>query len=396
MVRFPLKRSLVVLTACLLLVGVLTPMATFARATAPSHQRSSAIRHQEQVCKRFGVPLAPGPCPGGLPKEFKVFPRVGSTTDSVFTPAGPGLVLDGGGLDVDEEFVWMRSTLSADKTRRLGDVVVLTAEGNSGLDSEIYNAAPFNSVQTINLPPPSTQDDLKKAASIIDKVEAVFFDGGNQANYTAWAGSPLMAAVQRVYERGGVVGGTSAGLAILGQYVFDSSNGSVSSDEALANPYSPLVTFTRNMLRFPPLTGWITDTHFDTRNRFGRLTVFMARQIADGAVSGSPPQIYGVGVDESDAVVVDKRGKANLLQSSSNPGAAYFLVGGPATQVEAGEPLIYPNIKVTRLDDPGQYYKLTKRCGTGPTYTISVDARQTNPFGNVDPYSAPGDAGTCS
>ena len=172
MVRFPFKRSLVVLAACLLLVGVLTPMATFTRAATPSHPPRSAITHQEQVCKRFALPLAPGPCPEGLPKEIKVFPRLGSAKDSVFTPAGPGLVLDGGGLDVDAEFVWMRSTLSADQTHRLGDVVVLTAEDNSGLDSDIYKLAPFNSVQTISLPPPSTQDDLRQAASIIVKGSA--------------------------------------------------------------------------------------------------------------------------------------------------------------------------------------------------------------------------------
>jgi len=295
---------------------------------------------------------------------------------------------------VDKAFVWMRSTLSTDKTSRLGDVVVLTAEGDSDLASQIYNAAPFNSVQTINLPSP-TQRDLRQAASIVEKAEAVFFDGGHQAAYVAWAGSPLMAAVQHVYDRGGVVGGSSAGLAILGQYVYSAIKGSVHSKEALANPFSSLLTFTHNMLKFPPLAGWITDTHFDTRSRFGRLTSFMARQIADGTVSGTTPQVHGVGIDEDDAVVVDKTGKAKLLQSPSGTGAAYFLVGGPASQVKAGEPLIYPNLKVTRLDSFQEYYDLTKRCGTGPTYTVSVDARGSNPFGAVDPYSARGAAGSC-
>jgi cyanophycinase len=365
MVPFPFKRSLVGLAACLLLGGGLTSTATSAGAAV-------------------------------LPGRIEVSPRLGSATDSVFTPAGPALVLDGGELEVDAEFAWMRSALSADKTSRLGDVVVLTAEGNSGLDSDIYKVAPFNSVQTINLPPPSTRGDLVQAASIIDKAEAVFFDGGSQHAYVKWAGSPLMAAVQRVYRRGGVVGGSSAGLAILGQYVFDSSHHTVASSEALANPYSPKVTFTRNMLHFPPLAGWITDTHFAERNRFGRLTAFMARQIADDAVSDDPPEIYGVGIDEVAAVVVDKTGKARLLQSPAHRGAAYFLVGGPATQVEAGKPLIYPDIHVTRLDAPGQYYDLTERCGTGPEYTLSVDARRADPFGGVNPYSARGVAGTCS
>ena len=299
---------------------------------------------------------------------------------------------------MDGEFVWMRSTLSRkNKTRRLGDVVVLTAQ-TADFDYDpghIYRVAPFNSAQLISLPRPSTPADLHRAALIIGKAEAVLFDGGSQARYTAWADSPLMAAVQHVYRRGGVVGGTSAGLEILGQYFFNSSKRTVGSAEALANPYSPRVTFTRNMLKLPPLTGWITDAHFDTRNRFGRLTVFMARQIADGAVPCARRKIYGVGVDEENAVVVDKTGKAKVLFSSSNRGAGYFLVGGPATQVKPGRPLIYRNLKVTRIDSPRQYYDLGKRCGMGPTYTVSVDGSKKNPFGSVNPYSAHGIAGTC-
>ena len=298
---------------------------------------------------------------------------------------------------MDGEFVWMRSTLSPNKTRRLGDVVVLTAQ-SADFDYDphhIYGVAPFNSVQLISLPRPSTRADLRRAALIIGKAEAVLFDGGSQARYAAWAGSPLMAAVRHVYRRGGVVGGTSAGLAILGQYFFNSSKGTIVSTKALANPYSPGVTFTRNMLKFPPLAGWITDTHFDTRNRFGRLTVFMARQIADGAVPYGRRKIYGVGVGEENAVVVDKAGKAKLLFSSSHSGAAYFIVGGPATQVKPRRPLIYRNLKVTRIDSSWQYYDLRKRCGTGPTYTVSVDGSKKKPFGPVNPYSTHGIAGTC-
>ena len=298
---------------------------------------------------------------------------------------------------MDGEFVWMRSTLSPNKTKRLGDVVELSADsGDFDYDpGHIYRVAPFNSVQAISLPRRSTRADLRRAALIIDKAEAVLFDGGSQARYTAWAGSPLMAAVQHVYRRGGVVGGTSAGLAILGQYVFNSSKGTVGPAEALANPYSPGVTFTRNMLEFPPLAGWITDTHFDTRNRFGRLTVFMARQIADGAVPYGRRKIYGVGVDVENAVVVDKTGEAKLLFSPSHSGAAYFIVGGPATQLKPGRPLIYRNLKVTRIDSSWQYYDLGKQCGTGPTYTVSVDGSKKKPFGPVNPYSAHGIAGTC-
>lgn len=320
-----------------------------------------------------------------------VYPRVGASSDSTFTLEGPGLVLAGGGSDVDAEFVWMRSTLSS-AGGRLGDVVVLRASGTNAYDAYIYGLAQFGSVQTLLLPPPSTLADLLLAASIVDRAEAVFFAGGDQSRYAAWAGSELMAAVQRVYGRGGVVGGTSAGLAMLGQYAYDARAGSVTSAEALANPYAPSVTFTRNALGFSPLAGAITDSHFRPRDRFGRLTAFMARQVADGATSS----VLGIGVDEATAVVVDKTGRGTLLRQGASTGAAYFVTGAAATQCASGQPLVYPGLSVVRLDaTSGQYYDLTRRCGTGPKYALAVDARLADPYSGTNPYTAAGAAGVC-
>lgn len=318
-----------------------------------------------------------------------VFPRVGSASDSVGTLQGPGLVLMGGGTDVDSAFTWMRGTLAAG-AGRFGDVVVLRASGSNAYDSYLYALAPFNSVQTVLLPPPSTLADLQLAAALVDQAEAVWFAGGDQSRYAAWSGTALMDAVQRAYGRGGVVGGTSAGLAMLGQFAFDARVGSVTSSEALANPYRADVTFTRGALRFPPLDGVITDSHFGPRDRFGRLTAFMARQVADGAASA----VLGVGVDEATAVLVDATGRATLVRQGGS-GKAYFVSGGAASQCAPGQPLVYPSLTVTRLDAPGQFFDFTRRCGTGPRYALNVDARQADPFGGTDPYAAAGAPGTC-
>jgi cyanophycinase len=325
--------------------------------------------------------------PDAGPVTATVFPRVGAASDSQLTPNGPGLILGGGGTDVDAEFVWMRQQLSTDASTRLGDVVVLRASGADGYTQYIYDLAPFNSVQTVLLPPPSTLADLRLAAGLVDRAEAVFFAGGDQSRYAAWAGTELMAAVQRVYNRGGVVGGTSAGLAMLGEYVYDARTGSATSAEALANPYAASISFTRGALSFPFLAGAITDSHFRPRDRFGRLAAFMARQQA--------ASILGIGVDEQTAVVVDKTGRATLLRQGASTGAAYFVAGGMATQLQAGQPLVYPGLTVLRLDAAGQYYDLVRRCGTGRSYAVSVDARQPDPYGGVNPYTAAGVTGTC-
>ena len=328
-----------------------------------------------------GEPVDAGPI------TLTLFPRVGSAADSQPTLNGPGLILGGGGTDVDAEWAWARQQLGTEATSRQGDVVVLRASGADGYTQYIYDQAPFASVQTILLTPPSTLADLRLAASLVDKAELVFFAGGDQSRYAAWAGSELMAAVNRVYARGGVVGGTSAGLAMLGEYAYDARTGSATSAEALADPYASSISFTRGALTLPLLAGVITDSHFRPRDRFGRLTAFMARQMTT--------PILGIGVDEATTVVIDKTGRATLLRQGTSQGAAYFLAGGAATQVSAGQPLVYPNLTVVRLDASTQYYDVPKRCGTGRQYALSVDARQPDPYGGTNPYTATGVTGTC-
>lgn len=67
-------------------------------------------------------------------------------------------------------------------------------------------------------------------------------------------------------------------MAILGEAYFDALQGSVTSSEALSNPYDPLVSIGRNdFLRVPFLKRVITDTHFDNPDRRGRHFTFLAR-----------------------------------------------------------------------------------------------------------------------
>ena len=152
--------------------------------------------------------------PPDAPLTLTVFPRVGSPDDDTASPHGPGSILMGGGVDVDAAFIWMHSAITAAPSGRGGDVVILRATGTNAYDAYIYGLAAFNSVQTLLIPPQAGPADLAFAAGIVSRAEAVFFAGGNQASYVAWNGSPLMAEVQHTYERGGVVGGTSAGYCL--------------------------------------------------------------------------------------------------------------------------------------------------------------------------------------
>jgi len=58
------------------------------------------------------------------------------------------------------------------------------------------------------------------------------------------------------------MGGTSAGLAVLGQYMFSALNDTVQSKETLRNPFDRRATIGHDFLKLPHLEGKITDSHF--------------------------------------------------------------------------------------------------------------------------------------
>lgn len=330
------------------------------------------------------------------PLTLTVYPRQGEPLDDVAAPMGPGLVLMGGGADVDDAFRSAQRTLAGDGGIRRGDVVVLRATGADGYTNYLLGLAPFRSVQTLKLTPPATRADLLFAADVVSRAEFVFFAGGDQAHYAAWAGTPLLAAVQQVYARGGVVGGTSAGLAILGEFSFDAIAAgptSVTSSIALADPRSPLISFSHNLFRFEPLRGVVTDSHFRVRDRLGRLVVFAARQHADGLVTRTPREVLGLGVDEAAALVVDSAGRASLRLQRAGEGGVWAVRVGPSRSLTSGQPLQVDQVQVTRLTDPSTHtFDLSTWCGTGPQYTLSLDGGQATP---ADLYTAPAQTLAC-
>lgn len=369
-------------------------------ATRPSSPEGGAPHLRVAGLKRlvaFGIAVAlTALSTRDAAATLTAYPRVGSQTDSAAAPQGPGLIVMGGGTDVDSAFVWMHDTVVGSAAGAGGDVVVLRATGANAYDAYIAGLARFNSVQTLLIAAPVSAADLATGAGIVNKAEAVFFAGGNQADYVAWRNTALMTSVVQVFQRGGVVGGTSAGAAILGQYIFDAvANGTgpnVAGPDAVANPYEPIISFTRDMLPFAVLKGAITDTHFVERDRFDRLSVFMGRQLADGFASG---QVHGIGVDAKTAIVIGKNGIGTLKQFTPGTGTAFVITGGMPATIQSGKPLVYPMLSVTRLDRDGQTYDFARWCGSTSTYSVSVDGSKTPTDQPASPYTASGSLGTC-
>jgi cyanophycinase len=331
------------------------------------------------------------PANGQRSSKLTIYPRVGAQHPSGITPHGPGLVLMGGGGDIDAAFVWMHDVIAGSHTGNGGDIIALRASGDNDYDKYLLKLAPFNSVQTIKIEHGATTHDLQIAADYVNRAQGVFFGGGDQANYAWWKGTPLAAAVQRVYDRGGVVGGNSAGLAIQGEWVYDSvaadaagSDIEVTTKNAVPDPSESIISFTHDLFAWPPLRGVITDSHFVQRDRLGRLAVYLARLKQQHGASN----IMGLGIDTGTAILVDKRGIGTLIRNNPH-GSALFLRGGAAQPISAGKPLVYTGIKVTVLDHDGQTFDFNTRCAHAPTYTISVNGNAIPMYTPDNPYKSP-------
>jgi len=193
-----------------------------------------------------------------------------------------------------------------------GDILVFRTSGSDGYNSYLFSdlGVTVNSVETIVCHNSSASSD-PYVLQRIQQAEAVFFAGGDQWDYISfWRNTPFNAALNTaITQRSIVIGGTSAGMAIQGQYYFSAQNGTVTSAAALNNPFSNLVTVdSAPFLANAALTGTITDSHFDNPDRKGRMTTFLARILTDNGV-----QAKGIACDEYTAVCIDELGSARVF-----------------------------------------------------------------------------------
>jgi cyanophycinase-like exopeptidase len=189
-------------------------------------------------------------------------------------------------------------------------------------------------------------------------------------NPTTFVSGKTLPCKTRSIATGKPIGGSSAGLAILGEFSFSSMIDTIHSPEALADPYGNKVTLTREFLHIPFLANTITDTHFVKRDRLGRLLVFMARILQDGWTK----RVRAVAVEENAAVLVEPDGTAKVV----GEGAVYFLESSTPPLVCAHkQPLTFAGISVLRVVS-GQSFQLKNWQGQGDSYALSVDNGSVN------------------
>jgi len=292
------------------------------------------------------------------------YTRIGNAQD-VTTKTAAGYALMGGGDDLDEAFRFLCAKGGG------GDFLILRAAGDDEYNSYVNGLCKTNSVATLVIPNRDVAAD-PKVAEIIGHAEAVFIAGGDQARYINWwQGTPVQDALNSHIAAGKPIGGTSAGLAVLGEYIY-SAQGDAPDDEdlasrqTLADPYFARITLRRGFLKIDVLRNTLTDTHFAKRDRMGRTLTFLARIMKDGWSPG-PREIA---VDEKSAVLVEPTGKARVIGSGNG---AYFLSvrGGPDT-CQSNTPLTFRDIAVYR-GPTGAEFNLRDWTGKhGTAYKLSV------------------------
>jgi cyanophycinase-like exopeptidase len=299
------------------------------------------------------------------PPQFKKY-LVGNAAD-VVTPTDGLWVLQGGGNDVDLNFIRMGEHGGG------GDFVVLRASGEDEYNDYVFALCRCDSVETIVFSNREAAYDPDVVATIRN-AEAVFIAGGDQSNYVRyWKGTPVQDAIHHVASKPAPIGGTSAGMAILGEFVYAAFGESLTSAVALADPYAADVTFDRNFLALPRLGRVLTDQHLQERDRIGRTVTLLARMIQDDW--DTEPR--AIAADRETALHVDPaEGTVEVFATADHPTPyVYFLRPSEVPELcEPGQPLTFRNLDVYRVG-PGGRFDLDNWEGSGGIgYRLHVEA----------------------
>jgi len=196
--------------------------------------------------------------------------------------------------------------------RSRGDLVIIPVASSypeevSREYTRVFHELGIKSVRTLDIR--SRQDaTTPEAEEIVAAAGLVFFTGGDQLRITSQIGdSPVFVRLQRLYNHGGTIVGTSAGAAAMPETML------IGGPRDQSNQISALGMAPGLGL----IPGVIIDSHFAERGRFGRLL---------GAVTENPKNI-GIGIDENTAIVVESAQCFSVLGT----GAVYIVDGTQVT-----------------------------------------------------------------
>lgn len=299
--------------------------------------------------------------PATRPAPYDLY-SAGDVTAKRPAPTAAALMLLGGGDWPVPAFRWFVERMGG------GHLVILRASGTDDLQqdflTEIGGAA---SVRTLVFRSREAASD-PAVLDIVRAADGIFIGGGDQSNYVRYfKGTPLNALLDQHVRSGKPLGGTSAGLAILGAYSYGAMDGgSLVSRDALKNPLGSGVTLVRDFLHLPLLGDVITDSHFAIRERWGRLLVFVGRL----AIEENKPSITGLGIDEKAALCIEPDGTGRVY--SIGRGFAWLVRPLRAPDSLARGPYNFRGVPVVGIGEESRL-DLKDFSVTRPSFSLTVN-----------------------
>jgi len=250
-------------------------------------------------------------------------------------PENGSLVIVGGGmrdLDILREFAELAGGSDAPV------VVIPTAGGAEDYDEFWQGLNQFRAAGLTKLKLIHTYEraeaDTAAFAQAIREARGVWFTGGRQWRLAdSYLHTEVHDALQELLERGGVIGGSSAGATILGSYL---ARGDTTSNTVMMGDHEEGFGFISHIA---------IDQHLLRRNRqFDLLEITIAK-----------PELLGIGLDEDTAIVV----RNNRFEVIGN---SYVVIYDNTRQIDSGGPFYFL--------EPGDQYDFLERQAYRPSRSL--------------------------
>lgn len=226
------------------------------------------------------------------------------------TPARGTLMIVGGGpraADYAQRFVELAGGGN-------GKIIIFPMASGDAASSGRSSVESWNEFGIKSVSAVLTRDQAMSAdtAVLFQGVTAIWFAGGDQSRLTAALnGTPVLAAIRHRYNAGAVVGGTSAGAAVMSQMMLTGEEKRIGGKRPPSDSTNQaFITIDRaNIVTtegFGLLTNAIVDQHFVRRKRHNRLISLVLEN----------PRLVGAGTDESTAIEVRPDGKWRIWGGS--------------------------------------------------------------------------------
>lgn len=144
-----------------------------------------------------------------------------------------------------------------------------------------------------------TISDEQSTYDLLMQYDVFFFKGGDQSfYYNYFKDTKTEQAIVDKFNNGGVISGTSAGMAILSEVIYAALGNSLYPDDVLQNFKDEDITLRDDFLPF--LSDYVVDSHFTERGRGARVMAFMANWF-----DATGEMLTGLGVDDRTALCID-------------------------------------------------------------------------------------------